>query len=95
MTARAGSKAHIRKCEIAIPESVAPATKPNHTLASIRARLNGGGRVEEQCWQTKIEDQRAKNIAVLGLDQADLAGQEAEHNDKGDRDERVDYHGQR
>src|ERR1035438_6886481 len=38
MTTQGGSRAHIRKCEPAIPDSPAPTRNPDHTLASIRAR---------------------------------------------------------
>jgi hypothetical protein len=38
MTRQGGSRAHIRKCEPAIPDNPAPTRNPDHTLASIRAR---------------------------------------------------------
>src|ERR1017187_2905876 len=38
MTIQGGSKAHMRNCEPAIPDSPAPVRNPDHTLASIRAR---------------------------------------------------------
>src|ERR1700756_3911597 len=38
MTAQGGSRAHIRKCEPAIPDNPAPTRNPDHALASIRAR---------------------------------------------------------
>jgi hypothetical protein len=38
MTTQGDNKAHIRKCEPAIPDNTAPARSPGHTLASIRAR---------------------------------------------------------
>src|SRR5271166_4948400 len=38
MTTQGGSRAHIRKCDPAIPDNPAPSRNPDHTLASIRAR---------------------------------------------------------
>ncbi len=71
MTAQAGSKAHIWKCEIAIPESVAPATKPNHTNAVNLPEVQVVGL---QSAERLFEHLRGKrSVATVG---ADLCHQE-------------------
>ena len=71
MTAQAGSKAHIWKCEIAIPESVAPATKPNHRIAVNLPEVQVVGL---QSAERLFEHLRGKrSVATVG---ADLCHQE-------------------